>query len=378
MQLIPTLADLVALPSISSVDPSLDRSNRPVAEYLAPRLEDMGFHCELQPVTGDKVNLVATLGSGPGGLVLSGHTDTVPFDAGRWQSDPFTLTETDGRLVGLGSSDMKGFFAVALQAIEELMPLQVTEPLIVLATADEETSMSGARALAASGQPRARYAVIGEPTNLKPVHMHKGVMMESVRLVGRSGHSSNPALGASALDAMHKVLGALMTLREQWGKRYNNPGFDVAVPTLNLASMHGGDAPNRICGHCELRFDVRMLPGMQSDEVRAVIRQTVSDVLAQDAVRPEFESLIEAVDAFAQSRDSELVKLAEQLSGYQATSAAFATEAPFLQAMGMQTVVLGPGSIDCAHQPNEYIDTRQLKPAIKLLKRLIQHYCCEP
>ncbi len=378
MQLIPTLADLVALPSISSADPALDHSNRPVVEYLAARLEDLGFHCEIQPVVQGKVNLVATLGSGPGGLVLSGHTDTVPYDEGRWSSDPFKLTETDGRLVGLGSTDMKGFFAVLLQTLAELLPLQVRQPLIVLATADEETSMSGARALAVSGQPRARYAVIGEPTNLRPVHMHKGVMMESVRLVGRSGHSSNPALGASALDAMHNVLGALMALREQWGRQYNNPGFDVAVPTLNLASIHGGDAPNRICGHCELRFDVRLLPGMLSDEVRTVIRQTINEALAPTGVSAEFESLIDAVDAFAESRDSELVKLAEQLSGYPSSSAAFATEAPFLQAMGMQTVVLGPGSIDCAHQPNEYIDTRQLKPAIKLLKTLIQHYCCQP
>ncbi len=376
-KLINNLKQLIALPSISSADPALDTSNQPVIDFLAEQLSDLGFSIEIQPVDDNKANLIATLGSGPGGLILAGHTDTVPYDDTQWVSDPFTVTERDNRLYGLGTTDMKGFFAVALEAISQVLNQQsdLQQPLILLATADEETSMAGARALAAAGKPKARYAVIGEPTDLKPVRMHKGVMMESIALEGRSGHSSNPALGHSALDAMHKVIGELMQLREQWGRQYQNPAFEVILPTLNLASVHGGDAPNRICRHCELRFDVRLLPGMDNSDVRRSIQQCVHKVLEGSHISPTFESLFEGVSAFLEPETSELVQFAEQLTGHQAISAGFATEAPFMQQLGMQTIVMGPGSIDCAHQANEYLPLVQIEPGVDLLKSLIQRYC---
>lgn len=379
-KLITTLKELIALPSISSADPKLDTSNQAVIGLLAERLADLGFSIEIQPVSENKSNLIATLGSGPGGLVLAGHTDTVPYDEGKWQSDPFIVDDRDNRFYGLGTTDMKGFFAVALEAISQIcanLPAKgkLQQPLILLATADEETSMAGARALAAAGKPKARYAVIGEPTGLKPVRMHKGVMMESIKLEGRSGHSSNPDLGISALDAMHKVIGELMSLRESWGKKYQNPAFEVILPTLNLASIHGGDAPNRICRHCELRFDVRLLPGMRNDEVRQSIKTRVDSALAGSQINAQFDSLFEGVSAFLEPETSELVKFAEKLTGHSAISAGFATEAPFMQELGMQTIVMGPGSIDCAHQANEYLAQDQINPAVDLLKSLIQQYC---
>lgn len=379
-KLITTLKELIALPSISSADPKLDTSNQAVIDLLAERLADLGFSIEIQPVSENKSNLIATLGSGPGGLVLAGHTDTVPYDEGKWQSDPFIVDDRDNRFYGLGTTDMKGFFAVALEATSQIcanLPAEgkLQQPLILLATADEETSMAGARALAAAGKPKARYAVIGEPTGLKPVRMHKGVMMESIKLEGRSGHSSNPDLGISALDAMHKVIGELMSLRESWGKKYQNPAFEVILPTLNLASIHGGDAPNRICRHCELRFDVRLLPGMRNDEVRQSIKTRVDSALAGSQINAQFDSLFEGVSAFLEPETSELVKFAEKLTGHSAISAGFATEAPFMQELGMQTIVMGPGSIDCAHQANEYLAQDQINPAVDLLKSLIQQYC---
>lgn len=389
-KLIQNLQDLIALPSISSDNPKLDTSNRAVIDLLAERLADLGFAIELQTVTDSsangadamksKFNLIATLGSGSGGLVLAGHTDTVPYDEGKWQSDPFTLTDRDNRFYGLGTTDMKGFFAVALDAIESFCQTlgdksKLKQPLIVIATADEETSMAGAKALVAADKLQARYAVIGEPTGLKPVRMHKGVMMESISLEGCSGHSSNPALGNSALDAMHKVIGELMALRESWGKQYQNPAFEVILPTLNLASIHGGDAPNRICQHCELRFDVRLLPGMQNDDVRHSIKTRVESALAGSQIIAKHSSLFDGVSAFLEPETSELVRFAEKLSGHNAISAGFATEAPFMQALGMQTIVMGPGSIDCAHQANEYLAQDQIKPGIDLLKSLIQQYC---
>ena len=196
-------AALIAAPSVSCTQASLDQTNRPVIDLLATWLGDLGFACDIQQVSPGKFNLLASFGSGPGGLVLAGHSDTVPFDGALWQTDPLKLTEVDGRWVGLGSCDMKGFFALAIEAVKPLLDQPFKQPLLILATCDEESSMSGARALAQAGRPLGRAAVIGEPTGLKPIRMHKGIMMERIDILGQSGHSSDPRLGHSALEAMH-------------------------------------------------------------------------------------------------------------------------------------------------------------------------------
>ncbi|GAB3283232.1 acetylornithine deacetylase [Parahaliea aestuarii] len=371
------LRTLVGTPSVSSTDPAWDQGNRAVVEQLAEWLSAMGFATEIIDVNedGSKANLVATLGSGPGGLVLAGHTDTVPFDQGRWQSDPLRLTERDQRLYGLGSTDMKGFFPLAMAAAQSFLLKPLREPLIILATADEESSMDGARALAAAGWPKARAAIIGEPTGLVPVRMHKGIMMEAIRITGRAGHSSNPALGNSAMDAMHAVMGELMTFRSELGQRFSNAAFDVAFPTLNLGCIHGGDSPNRICGQSELHIDLRMTPSGSWQAVREELDGRLQQIAAEREIAIDLQALVKPVPPFEQSADSELVRVAERLTGHNAQAVAFATEAPFLQQLGMQTIVMGPGSIDRAHQPDEYLELEQLKPCIALLEQCIAHYC---
>jgi acetylornithine deacetylase len=368
---------LLAAPSVSSTDPRFDQGNIAVIHLLAEWLEALGFEARVLELPGrrDKANLIATLGSGPGGLVLSGHTDTVPYDESLWDVDPLRLTERDGRLFGLGATDMKGFFPIVIEAARALRAEDLREPLIVLATADEESSMDGARELVRLGLPHGRYAVIGEPTGLRPVRCHKGILMESVRVVGRSGHSSNPQLGANALEGMHRVLGELLALRRDWQARYRNPMFDVNVPTLNLAAIHGGDNPNRICGHCELSFDIRPLPGMEPEALRAEIDRRLQALAAECALRFERESLIGGVEPFDEAADSPLVRAAEELTGHTAGAVAFATEGPMLQQLGMQTVVLGPGSIDQAHQPDEHMQLAQVRPAVELYRALIERFC---
>ena len=377
--IIQQLRQLVATPSVSSTDPHWDQGNRAVIDLLAGWLADLGFRTEIQPVSADgsKANLIATLGSGPGGLVLAGHTDTVPFDEGRWQSDPLGLNERDQRLYGLGSTDMKGFFPLAIAAASAFRDTPLKHPLIVLATADEESSMNGARALVEAGRPKARAAIIGEPTSLVPVRMHKGIMMEAVQITGRAGHSSNPALGNSALEGMHTVMGDLMTYREGLRERYSNDFFDVAWPTLNLGCIHGGDSPNRICGQAELHFDLRMTPAGDNDAVREEIAQRLSRIARERSLDITMRSLVNDISPFEQAADSELVRLAERLTGHRAEAAAFATEAPFLQALGMETIVMGPGSIDRAHQPDEYLELDQIQPCIALLQQCIRHYCLQ-
>ena len=231
--------------------------------------------------------------------------------------------------------------------------------------------MNGARALVAAGRPKARAAIIGEPTSLVPVRMHKGIMMESVRVTGRAGHSSNPDLGNSALDGMHCVMSDLMTYRAQLQQRYSNNLFAVAGPTLNLGCIHGGDSPNRICGKAELHFDLRMTPGGDNDEVRAEIAARLAEIGRQRSLDIELLPLVQSISPFEEAEDSDLVRL----TGHRAEAVAFATEAPFLQQLGMQAIVMGPGSIDRAHQPDEYLELEQIQPCIALLQQFIRHYC---
>jgi len=371
------LERLISIPSVSSTDPGWDQGNRVVIDTLADWLGNMGFAIEIQNVNSDgsKANLIATLGSGPGGLVLSGHTDTVPYDDGLWQSDPLKLSERNNRFYGLGSTDMKGFFPIAMAAASAFSGADLKQPLIILATADEESSMNGARALTTAGYPKARAAIIGEPTGLVPVRMHKGIMMESVKVLGRAGHSSNPELGNSALEAMHTVIGDLIRYRTELRDRYSNDLFEVAYPTLNLGCIHGGDSPNRICGKTELHFDLRMTPNGDNASVRGEIEQRLAGIAQRHNLDISLHSLINDISPFVQEEDCELVRMAEKLTGHSAEAVAFATEAPLLQQLGMETIVMGPGSIDLAHQPDEYLELSQIQPCIALLEKCINHYC---
>ena len=368
-------AALIAAPSVSCTQPSLDQSNRAVIDLLAAWLGDLGFDCELQEITPGKFNLLASYGSGPGGLVLAGHSDTVPYDPQLWQTDPLKLTEVDGRWVGLGSCDMKGFFALVIEAVRPLLDQPFKQPLLILATCDEESSMSGARALAEAGRPLGRAAVIGEPTGLRPIRLHKGVMMERIDILGRSGHSSDPSLGHSASEAMHAVMGELMGLRRQWQQQYSNAQFSVPQPTMNFGCIHGGDNPNRICGQCALEFDLRPLPGMDPEVLREAIRSKLAPLAEQHQVKIDYAPLFPEVPPFEQAADAELVRVAERLTGHTAEAVAFGTEAPYLQRLGCETLVLGPGDISCAHQPGEYLEMSRLEPTVRLLRELIGHYC---
>ena len=376
---LPSLQDqfaaLIATPSVSCTQPHWDQSNRAVIDLLAGWLADLGFACEIQEVAPGKANLLATFGSGPGGLVLAGHSDTVPFDAALWHSDPLRLTAQGDRWVGLGVCDMKGFFPLVIEALRGLLDQPFRQPLLVLATCDEESSMAGARALAAAGRPLGRAAVIGEPTGLKPIRMHKGVMMERIDILGQSGHSSDPSLGHSALEAMQDVMGELRLLRAQWQREFNNPQFGVPQPTLNFGCIHGGDNPNRICGQCALEFDLRPLPGMDPEQLRAAIRGKLQPLAERHQVRIDYAPLFANVPPLEQSADSELVRVAEKLTGHAAQAVAFGTEAPYLQQLGCETIVLGPGDIACAHQPGEFLELARIEPTVRLLRQLIQHYC---
>lgn len=374
------LEALIATPSVSSVKPELDQSNRAVIDLLVDWLEAARFRTEqvAVPDRPDKVNVIATLGAGPGGLVLAGHTDTVPCNPERWRHDPFRLTVDQDRLYGLGTSDMKSFLAITIEAARGLTAKDLRQPLVILATADEESSMSGARALALAGRSIGRYAVIGEPTGLRPVHLHKGVMGEAVRLTGQTGHASDPGLGRNALEGMQEIMGDLMAWCETLAQRYHHPAFALPSPTVNLGYIHGGDNFNRICGDCELHLDLRILPGMQAENVRSELAGRVAAIADRRGLEWEVDPLFASIPPVATPQESAIVEAGEALTGHKAEAVSFGTEAPFFQQLGMETLILGPGNLAQAHQPDEYLEVARIPPTLDLLRGMIRRFCLHP
>lgn len=376
------MAELIAIPSVSSARPDLDQPNLNVIDRLAEWAEEIGFRCEIDPIRPGKANLIARLGSSrdadaPGGLVLSGHTDTVPTDPNLWSSDPWVAKLRDDRLYGLGACDMKGFFALALEAAGRFRPEDLAQPLILIGTADEESSMSGARQLLASSRQLGRQAVIGEPTGLLPIRMHKGVMMETLRVRGRSGHSSDPKLGVNAIEGMMEILKVLKTEREALSARFCNPAFKVKHPTLNFGAIHGGDNPNRICGCCEVHIDIRPLPGMTIESTRDWLEDSLRNVLdPETGLSLEIESLFPGVPPFETPKDAPLTRFLEETTGHAAGAVAFGTEGPFFRELGLDTMILGAGDIARAHQPDEFLALSEIGPAVSLFERLIDRFCC--
>ncbi|PHR64038.1 acetylornithine deacetylase [Pseudidiomarina marina] len=372
--------ELVAIPSVSCLDPSWDTSNKPVIDKLATWLECLGFQIDIHELDhqAGKYNLLAHYipdGAESGGLMLAGHTDTVPWDEGRWTQDPFKLREDNGRLYGLGTADMKGFFAFVIEALRSTDLRQLKKPLYILATADEETTMAGARELDAFGHLKPDFAVIGEPTSMTPVITHKGHMTEAVRITGKSGHSSNPAAGINAIEIMHDVITELRGIQKEFQERYHDDAFAVPYPTLNFGAIHGGDAANRICACCELHIDMRPLPGMNISELYGLIDHRLAAVKARYPGAVCLEHMHEPVPGYRCDKDAEIVRLASELTGNAAQPANYCTEAPFVQALGCQTIVMGPGNIAQAHQPDEFILIDEIAPAQNQLRALIRQVC---
>ncbi|PNI02724.1 acetylornithine deacetylase [Vibrio diazotrophicus] len=365
---------LISTSSISSTDSRWDEGNEQVISKLADWCSALGFQVDVIQVAPGKQNLIAKKGEGEGGLLLSGHSDTVPFDEGRWNFNPHALTEANNRFYGLGTADMKGFFAFILEAVKKVDWSKQKKPLYILATCDEETTMLGARHFTQNTPFKPDYCIIGEPTSLVPVRGHKGHVANAIRVTGKSGHSSNPGLGVNAIEIMHEVLYALMQLRDKLVKEYHHPGFDIPSPTLNLGHIHGGDSPNRICGCCELHYDVRPLPGISLDGLDNMLRSALTQVQEKWPGRIEIEPLHEAIPGYECEHDHPFIAGVSEITGVEAQTVNYCTEAPFLQEI-CPTLVMGPGSIDQAHQPDEFLAFEFIDPTINILSKAMYKYC---
>lgn len=367
---------LIETPTISSLEPQFDLTNRPLIELLASWLADFGFKTEIIKVEGsrEKYNLLATYGEGEGGLLLAGHTDTVPFDEGRWQFAPFKLTEKDGKFYGLGSADMKGFFAFVVDAVSQIDLSKLTKPLRILATADEETTMLGARTFAQHAHIRSDCAIIGEPTSLKPIRAHKGHLAEAVRIIGKSGHSSDPANGVNAIEIMHQATCNLLALKHRLQQDFRNELFKVPYPTMNFGNIHGGDALNRICACCELQLEIRPLPHLAVQDLQDLLQQSLAPLIAEYGDRIEIRHLHGGIPGYECEHSAQIVQVVEKLLGEKCEAVNYCTEAPFINQL-CPTLVLGPGAIEQAHQPDEFLDSRFVRPTQALLTKLIHHFC---
>ncbi|TQP57718.1 acetylornithine deacetylase [Vibrio cholerae] len=365
---------LISTSSISSTDARWDEGNEQVIAKLADWLSALGFSIQIEQVAPNKQNLIAKLGSGEGGLLLAGHCDTVPFDEGRWNYNPHALTQANNRFYGLGTADMKGFFAFIYEAVKNVDWSKQTKPLYVLATCDEETTMLGARHFTENAPFKPDYCIIGEPTSLVPIRAHKGHVANAIRVTGKSGHSSNPALGVNAIEIMHEVLFALMQLRDRLIKEYHHPGFEIPTPTLNLGHIHGGDSPNRICGCCELHYDVRPLPGISLDGLDNLMRDALREVQQKWPGRVELVPLHDPIPGYECAHDHPFIHGISEICEQEAQTVNYCTEAPFLQQI-CPTLVLGPGSIDQAHQPDEFLAFEFIDPTVRVLSRAMQKYC---
>lgn len=378
LQFMDIYKSLIEKNTISSLMEEQDSSNRSLIDMLAQWLEDIGFKCEIIPVpnTREKFNLLASYGEGEGGLLLAGHTDTVPFEEGRWSVDPFAVTEKNGKFYGLGTADMKGFFAFIVDVVNNIDLKKLKKPLRILATADEETTMLGARHFAKYAQIRPDCAIIGEPTSLVPIRAHKGHMGKSVRVIGKSGHSSDPAKGINAIEIMHEATGKLIEMRNNLRDKYHHSGFEIPYPTMNLASIHGGDAVNRICACCELQFDIRPLPHLELNDLDEMVRDALQPLVELWGDRIEITSLYDPIPGYECEHSEQSVKIVETLLNTKSETVNYCTEAPFIQQL-CPTLVLGPGSIEQAHQPDEFLEVKFIEPTKVLLKDLIYRFCGE-
>lgn len=370
------LADLIAFPTVSA------DSNLEMIAYLADRLGDCGARVELLlDDSGQKANLFATLGpEGDGGIVLSGHSDVVPVTDQDWSSDPFTMTERDGRLYGRGSCDMKGFIAATIAMAPVFAERVEKRPLHFAFTYDEETGCIGAGHLAHSLQERGirpRVAIIGEPTAMRIVDGHKGCHEYTTRFQGLEGHGSAPDLGVNALEYAVRYVAHLLGLRDQLrGMAPAGSGFVPPWTTLNIGTIRGGGVHNVIAPRAEVDWEMRPVQPQDAAFVKDGIRAYCDYVLLPEmrAVHPDATIETEVIGEVAgliPADSNEARQIVAELTGANDTHLVpFGTEAGIFQALGMDVVVCGPGSIEQAHKADEYLAIDQLRQCLTMLNKL--------
>jgi acetylornithine deacetylase len=381
------LARLVAFDSVSR------NSNLPIADFLCDYLDGAGVRVQrhLSPA-GDKANVIARIGPAredPAGLVLSGHMDVVPADEADWESDPFRLTDRGDRWVARGSADMKGFLAVAANLAAEAAARGkasggLRAPLVLVFTYDEEVGTLGARYLVDSfqdGMPGGvlpRSAIIGEPTSLRVARAHKGHLKMRLTFHGRSAHSGYPHLGVNAIEPAGRAIAALARLRGELETEevpYAELFPEVPFVPLNVGTVHGGSAINVVPDRCVVEVGVRPLPGGSTEELLERIARVAREEAG--AAGLEIEKLSASPPLLLDQAAPIHRFLCSLVGQADDASVSFATDAGWLQRLGLDCAIFGPGSIEVAHKPNEWLPKDELAAARGLLERTVHHFCVE-
>jgi acetylornithine deacetylase len=379
-----TPAALEILERLVAFDTTSRGSNLALIEWVEAYLDGHAIpHRRVPNADGSKSNLVATVGPPvEGGVVLSGHTDVVPVDGQAWSSDPFTLTEREGRLYGRGACDMKGFLALALAAAPALAAGAAQRPVHLAFSYDEEIGCLGAPAMIemiGRELPRPALVVVGEPTEMMAVSGHKGIATFTVTVRGREAHSSQTHLGVSAIMEAVPLMASLQRLAEQL-EREADPAspFTPKGATLTIGVVHGGTAGNILARECRFQFDLRCPPGL--DAMR-LLQPFYAEVAALDAAlkarAPEAGAAVERrslTPPLSPGRNDVAEAFVRRLAGDNgpARVVSFAAEAGQFEQAGFSTVMCGPGDIAHAHQPDEFVERSQMERGASFMRRLIE------
>ena len=367
----PSAHALQLIQSLVQMNTVSHNSNLALIHFVRDELQKSGVVSRLTfNADKTKANLFATLGEGkPAGIILSGHTDTVPWDGQDWTLDPLSATVRDGKLFGRGSCDMKGFIGMALAHAGDFLNSAAPFAVHLALSYDEEVGCMGVKELIADMkdtgiQPLA--CIVGEPTSMVPATAHKGVYRYKCCVRGKEAHSSLTPLSVNAIEMAARVVGKIRDMAE--GFETSEPryeGFDVPFSTASVGQFHGGIADNVVPRDAEFRYEFRNLPTADAHLMQKEVLAYAARVQpAMKNIAPEagfsFETICE-VPAFLGSASDAVTQLAQRLAGTQRTTlVAFGTEAGLFKSAGIPTVVCGPGSINQAHQPDEFVSLAQL------------------
>jgi acetylornithine deacetylase len=377
-QSIPLIRDLVGFPTVSR------NPNRDLLDYVGAFLEKHGVPFDIiWNEDGRKGNLWATIGPADRrGVILSGHSDVVPVDGQVWTGDPFTLRQADGRLFGRGTADMKGFIAIALGFVPEMVRRPLKAPLHFAISYDEEVGCLGVRSLVdrlAGLVVKPALCIVGEPTSMKVIIGHKGGRAYRARITGKAAHSSLVPRAVNAIDRAAELIMFLRGIGEDWAA--NGPfdtDFDITHSTLCTGLISGGAAMNIVPERCDVTFEFRHLAAVDAESVVERIRRFAREKLlpGMRAVAPEaditFEPLYEypGLDVAPEHPAVTFVKRLVDRNDH--AKVAYGTEAGlFRNRAGVASIVCGPGSIEQAHKPDEYLDLSQIELCERFMRRLL-------
>ncbi len=383
-----TRADVLKiLEKLVSFNTVSDRSNLALQDYVQSLLQGSGVEVMRVPnAQGDKAALYATIGPRcDGGIVLSGHTDVVPVEGQQWSFDPFTLRVADGRAYGRGAVDMKAFLAIALALVPEMARAPLTKPIHILLSYDEETTCLGVvDTIAKMGHdtPRPAMAIIGEPTELDVADAHKGVTVFRTVVRGHEAHSSKPHLGAHAITGAVAFAAQCEVIAAELRAAGDPSGrFDPAFATLHIGMMHGGQARNILTQLCTIDWEIRSVQGTDPYAVLARLDRFAADQIVPDMQKFGWPASVQTevlvdVPGLLPEAGSAAETLALRLAARNHTiTVPFGTEAGHFQKAGLATVVCGPGSINQAHQPDEWIALEELDRGLAFQRGLIAALC---